>query len=327
MLCGGGKVKKRKGEKVWAVVLAVAALAACEQRGVDLVENSDRPPMRTVTDGLDRRITVPLEIKRVVSTAPSVTEMIFAAGAGARLVGVTTFCNYPEEAGAIAKIGDTMNPNLETIIALRPEVVFVSSASQLEAFTKTLEQNGIVVYVMSPRSISDMLVGLLELGDLLATKGSAQEFTDRLEVRRHVVHNKLGTCPPDDECVVPLGVHPSSPVKVFVQISKEPLFTIGRDAFLNDLISAAAGRSVTATVDTAFPKLSKETALMLQPEAIILSDSPDNQEPNEAFRNSPAVKYGRVYKINADILSRPGPRLVDALEQIARVLHPEKFPE
>jgi iron complex transport system substrate-binding protein len=78
-------------------------------------------------------------------------------------------------------------------------------------------------------------------------------------------------------------------------------------------------------VDSAFPKLSKETALALQPEAIILSDSPDNQEPNEVFKNSPAVKNGRVYKINADIISRPGPRLVHALEQIARFLHPDKF--
>jgi iron complex transport system substrate-binding protein len=112
---------------------------------------------------------------------------------------------------------------------------------------------------------------------------------------------------------------------VFVQVSKEPLFTIGKDAFLNSVITFAGGASVTADVETAFPKLSKETASALNPEAIILSDSEDNQEPNEAFKNSPAVKNGRVYKVNADILSRPGPRLVDALEQIAKDLHPEKF--
>ncbi len=93
------------------------------------------------------------------------------------------------------------------------------------------------------------------------------------------------------------------------------------------IIDKAGGRSVTSDVGTAYPKLSKETALALQPEAIILSESPDNQEPNEVFKNSPAIKNGRVYKINADLLSRPGPRLVDALEQIARFLHPEKVPE
>jgi iron complex transport system substrate-binding protein len=102
---------------------------------------------------------------------------------------------------------------------------------------------------------------------------------------------------------------------------------VGKQSFLNAMVDAAGGRSVTSDVETAYPKLSKETASALRPDVIILSESPDNQEPNEVFRNSPAVKNGRVYKINADLLSRPGPRLVDALEQIARFLHPEKFPE
>ena len=113
--------------------------------------------------------------------------------------------------------------------------------------------------------------------------------------------------------------------KVFVQISKEPLFTIGKQSFLTELVAQAGGHSVTAEVESAYPKISKETASALNPEVIILSDSEDNKEPNDVFKNSPAVKNGRVFKVNADILSRPGPRLVDALEQIARDLHPEKF--
>ena len=115
------------------------------------------------------------------------------------------------------------------------------------------------------------------------------------------------------------------PVLVFVQISKEPLFTIGEASFVTGVIADAGGKSVTANVETAYPKLSKETAVTLNPEAIILSESEDNSEPNEVFKNSPAVKNGRIYKINADLLSRPGPRLIDALEQIAQHLHPEKF--
>jgi iron complex transport system substrate-binding protein len=115
------------------------------------------------------------------------------------------------------------------------------------------------------------------------------------------------------------------PVKTFVQISKEPLFTIGKQSFMTDVLQWANGTSVTDDVESAYPKLSKETASALNPDAIILSDSPDNAEPNQAFKNSPAVKNGRVYKINADILSRPGPRLLDAYEQIAKDLHPEKF--
>ena len=114
-------------------------------------------------------------------------------------------------------------------------------------------------------------------------------------------------------------------LRTFVQISKEPLFTVGRMSFVTKLVEMGGGESVTANIETAYPKLSKETALTKNPEAIILSESEDNEVPNEIFKNSPAVRNGRVYKIDADILSRPGPRLVDALEQIARDLHPDKF--
>ena len=109
--------------------------------------------------------------------------------------------------------------------------------------------------------------------------------------------------------------------KVFVQISNEPLFTIGKESFLTEVVEKAGGRSVTKDIAGGYPKLSKETASAMNPDAIILSDSEDNREPNAVFKNSPAVKNGRVYRINADIISRPGPRLVDALEQIAGFLH------
>ena len=103
------------------------------------------------------------------------------------------------------------------------------------------------------------------------------------------------------------------------------LNTIGKTAFLTDIVAKAGGTSVTNDVPMGFPKISKENAVELNPDAIILSDSPDNNEPNDAFDNSNAVKNSKVYKINADILSRPAPRIVDALEQIAAKLHPDKF--
>src|SRR6185436_13845105 len=121
-------------------------------------------------------VTVPVKITRVVSLAPSVTENIFAVGAGDRLVGVTTFCNYPEEAKSIAKIGDTMNPNMETIVGLKPDIVFVSSASQLEAFTKTLEQNGIAVYVTNPTSLYMLRGSIDNLGTIFGTTAISDEL-------------------------------------------------------------------------------------------------------------------------------------------------------
>jgi ABC-type Fe3+-hydroxamate transport system substrate-binding protein len=204
-----------------------------------------------------------------------------------------------------------MNPNIETIIALKPDIVFVSTASQIEAFMKTLEGNGIAVYVSNPTSLDTLYRGLEELGRIFETYDSARSLVVKLTERENAVRS---ICDTQADRV---DEGKADPVRAFVQISKEPLFTIGKGSFLNDVVEAAEGVSVTANVDSAYPKLSKETALALDPEVIILSDSEDNLEPNDVFRNSPAVKKGRVYKINADLLSRPGPRLVDVLELMA----------
>ncbi len=311
----------RKSLKLSAIlILAAAIMGAC--RGSAVAPNAadaPKPEPRAVTDDLGRRVTVPAAVTRVVSLAPSVTEIIFAVGAGDRLVGVTTFCNYPEQARSIAKIGDTMTPNMEAIVALRPDVVFVSSASQLEGFTRLLEQNGIAVYVIDPQSLPDLYgKSLRQLGTLFGKNDDASRLADSLERR----HREI--CRITNGCADQAEGGPAA-VRVFVQVSREPLFTVGKSSFLRQVIRDAGGILVTEDVETAFPKLSKETASALNPEVLILSDSEDNREPNDAFKNSPAVRNGRVYRVNADLISRPGPRLIDALEQIARDLHPEKF--
>ncbi|MEP6904240.1 MAG: cobalamin-binding protein [Actinomycetota bacterium] len=232
---------------------------------------------------------------------------MFAVGAGDRLVGDTTFCNYPEAAQKIAKVGDTMNPSMETIIALKPQIVFVSTASQIETFTKTLEAQNITVFVTNPKDLNGVLANLRQLGDIFGTPERTTILLNELQERIFAVDEQ---------------VRDKAKVKTFVQISKEPLFTIGKESFLTEIIERAGGISATKTVATAYPKLSKETALASNPEAIILSESPDNVEPNDVFKNSTAVKNKKVFKINADILSRPSPRIVDALEQIADALHP-----
>ena len=282
------------------------AFAACKGGQA----NTAGAPAREMTDDLGRKVKLPLKIERAVSLAPNLTENIFAVGAGDRLIGVTTFCNYPAEAEKIPKIGDTMAPNMEAIIALQPQIVFVSTASQIESFTKTLEQQNINVFVTDPKDLEGVYRNLYQLGEIFGTQDETRRKIDAL--RRRVADIEARTATAAD-------------VKVFVQISKEPLFTIGADSFLTEIINRAGGFSATAQIPTAYPRFSKETALALQPEAIILSESDDNTEPNEVFKDSPAVKNGRIFKINADLLSRPGPRIVDALEQTAKDLHPESF--
>lgn len=262
-----------------------------------------------ITDDLGKKINLPDKITRAVSLAPNLTEIIFAVGAGDRLVGVTSFCNYPKQATEIQKVGDTLKPNIENIIALKPQIVFVSTASQLESFTDTLESQNIKVFVTNPSSLEDIYKSIEKIGEVFGNGEKANEVVKDLKKRVAEVENKTKD---------------AEKTKTFVQIDKS-LYTIGKESFLTDLVEKAGGVSVTKDVETAYPKISKEKSFAINPEVIILSDSPDNNEPNEVFKNSDALKNGRVYKINADILSRPSPRIVDALEQIAKSLHPEKF--
>ena len=303
---------KRSNYKL-TLVLTLAMLATVGCGAADVP--SAMVETRQVQDDLGRTVNVPIKIERAISLAPSLTEIIFAIGAGDRLVGVTTYCNYPPEAAATEKVGDTQTPNIEKIISLRPQIVFVSTASQLEAFTETLEERGIAVYVSNPKTLDEVFQSLLRFGDVFGTREKAETLVSKLSDRANLVRHGNGFAEP--------GVRGKVFTRVFVQISNDPLFTIGKDSFLTEVLEYAGGVSVTRDVPTAYPKLSKETALALDPEVIILSDSEDNKEPNSVFMNSDAVKDGRVYRINADIISRPGPRLVDAIEEISRNLLPK----
>ena len=267
-------------------------------------------PTREITDNLGKKVKLPAQIERAVSLAPNLTEIVFAVGAGDKLIGVTSYCDYPLEAREIRKIGDTMNPNIENIIALKPQIVLVSTASQIETFTKTLDEQNIAVFVTNPNSLDDIYKSILQVGEIFSREENARQVIDELKKRVAEVEARTST---------------AKDKKVFLQISKESLFTVGRDSFITDLIRRAGGVSVTADVSTAYPKISRETALALNPDWIILSDSEDNREPSDVFKDSTAVRNGKVFRISADLISRPAPRIVDGLEQVARALHPESF--
>ena len=163
-------VSWRPGGKFFVLLLSLLcffALTACKTLNEPPLPAQDE--IRDIEDDLGRRLKIPGRVERVVSLAPNLTENIFAVGAGDRLVGVTEYCNYPEDAARIRKIGDTQTPNIETIIALKPQIVFVSTASQLEAFMKTLEAQNITVFVTNPKDLNGVLANLRQLGDIFGT--------------------------------------------------------------------------------------------------------------------------------------------------------------
>lgn len=257
---------------------------------------------------------LPAHVERVITLAPNLTEIVFAIGAGDRVVGNTTYCDYPAEARNVAKVGDTLHPSLERIIALRPQVVLVSTASQLEVFTQQLQSQNIAVFVTDPRDLEGVFKSIEQIGKMLDHERQAQASVQKLRERTKSVEQ---------------AVKQVQPVRVFYQVSAEPLYTAGREAFVTDLMRRAGAVSVTGDIPGAWLKFSNESALAAKPEAIILptggSMGAANAAPAEALRNSPAVQAGRVYKINDDHLARPGPRAVQGLEEMAHALHPEAF--
>jgi iron complex transport system substrate-binding protein len=265
-------------------------------------------------DEAGRTITVPDTVTRFISLAPSLTEIVYAIGAGEGLVGRTSYCTYPAEAQKVEAVGDTLKPSIERIIALRPQIVFVSTASQLEAFTNELEAHHIAVYVTDSHDLEGVFRSIERIAEVLGKRPQADELLKQLRDRVGSVAEKVKSQPP---------------VRVFYQVSAEPLYTIGREAFITDLIKRAGGVSVTADISGAWLKYSAESALAAKPEAIILpaGGSMGDADSNvaSALKRSPAVISGRVYKVNADHLSRPGPRAVDGLEDLARAIHPEAF--
>jgi iron complex transport system substrate-binding protein len=291
------------------VVVCLALISACTTKQA-ATENT----ARVMTDDAGRRVALPERVDRVISLAPNLTEIVFAVGAGDRLVGRTSYCDYPPAAKAVAEVGDTLHPSLERLISLKPQLVLISTSSQLEVFTRQLQSQNIAVFVTDPHDLEGVFRSIEQVGWILGHEEQAKQVVQKLRERSNAVEQAVKTEPP---------------VRIFYQLSAEPLITAGHEAFVTDLIRRAGAISVTADIPDAWPRYSNESALAAKPEAIILptggSMGAGNSIVADALRQSPAVREGRVYKINDDHLARPGPRAVDGLEEMARALHPEAF--
>jgi iron complex transport system substrate-binding protein len=263
---------------------------------------------RTVIDELGRSVQVPALPQRIVSLAPSVTEVLFALGAGERVAGITSYCDYPPEAKLKPAVGDTLRPSLEKMVTLKADLVIISTSSQVEASVQRLEELGIPVYVSNPRSIDGVLESIDKIGDLIGIRERARELTDELRARIATVEARVaGTGLPS----------------VFVILGTEPLITAGAGSFINNLMNRAGARSISAEAKGDYPQYSIEAVVAGQPEIIFLQAG-GNELP-ERLRQTPAARSNRVYHIDDDLLLRPGPRIVDGLERIAARIHPESF--
>jgi cobalamin transport system substrate-binding protein len=262
-----------------------------------------------VIDDLGRRVTLAAPAQRVISLAPSITESLFAIGAGEQLVGVTTYCDYPPEASSRARVGGMTNPSIETILSLRPDLVALSmEGNTLEDFAH-LTGLSIPVFVTNPRTLSGISHSIEQLGELTGHRGEAQRLVDSLGIR--VARIRARTA--------------GHPVRALLFVSLQPLIAAGRNTFLNEILEAAGAKNIAVGVPGTYPAYSREAVLAEDPDALILTSdlTADIAGLTALFpewAGLSAVRKGRVYRVDPDIVSRPGPRAVDALEILFSLL-------
>jgi iron complex transport system substrate-binding protein len=267
---------------------------------------------RSFVDDTGRKIYLSKTPTHVVSLAPSVTEMLFAIGAGEQLVGVTQFCNYPPEALMKPKVGYG-NPNLESLVALQPDLVVAPSEIIKPDLLLKLDQLKIPVFVIKDTNVEDIFVHLQTLGRMLNRSTAANAVA--MELRQQVAQIKQRT-------------EKLSPVRVLYVLNSQPLITVGPGSFIDQLIVLAGGVNVAAKSGTSYPRMSMEVVLQDDPEVLVfpvgetegISDS--EQQEWRQWSTMTAVKRGRLHQIPADLLNRPGPRIARGLELLAEILHP-----
>ncbi len=279
----------------------------------------------TLVDSMGNVVTLNSSPQRIVSLAPSNTEILFAIGAGDKVVGVTDFCNYPYnftawiEAGNMTSIGSYYGPSTEPIVALNPDLVLASSGS-LDA-AANLRNLGINVLVVESKTLDGVLQDILMIGRATGNNAQASALVSAMRERIDNVTTKAATA--------------TTKPKVYHEVWNDPLMSVGPGTFIDELITLAGGENIFHDATTSWPTVSSEAIVAKNPDVMVFPDMymgvQNFYQTIEAVKQRPgwgiinAVKNDAIYEINADIISRSGPRLVDALEELSKMIHPEIF--
>ena len=274
----------------------------------------------SLTDDLGRAVTLARPPQRIVSLAPSNTEILFAIGAGPQVVGVTDFCDYPPEARRLPRVGGMVPGSLsvERVVSLRPDLVLSVGRLQ-QPVIDALQRLGIPVFALDPASLEDVYENLRRVGRLTGHPDGAEAVVRTMQQRVDAVRRLVADIPPQRR------------VRVFYEVWDNPLMTAGPGSFIGQLIELAGGINVFRDVQQDWPQVSLEELVRRDPDVILGPATHGSGLALEQLRRRPgwqnlrAVRTGRVYVVEDDLISRPGPRLVEGLERVARALYPERF--
>lgn len=266
------------------------------------------------TDSLGRKITLEAPPQRVISLAPSLTEILYFLGLGDRVVGVTTFSYYPPEAAKKPKVGSYVNLNVERIISLSPDLVIGTVDGNEPGVVDLLEQAGIAIYLVNPRSLRQVMEAVSAIGLVCGIPKKARSLAMKLMRRVDRIVEKTRSL---------------KKALVFLQINVKPIMSVNKETFHHDLIRLSGGRNMTRDAPIPYPRISLEEVIGRKPEVILISSMERGREFEKArlewlkWTFLPAVKNKRVHLIDSDLIDRPSPRIVRGLEIMAKLIHPE----
>jgi len=254
----------------------------------------------SVVDDAGQRVTLARPAQRVISMAPHVTELLFAAGGGARIVGAMNYSDYPAAARSIPLIGSNSQIDLERVIAMKPDLLIVWQSGNTARQIAQLQGLGIPVFHSEPRKLDEVATSLLRLGQLLGTEASAQAAASSYRAKLAALRARYASRPP---------------VTVFYQAWDSPLYTLNGEQIASDAILACGGRNIFAGLTTVAPQVGVEAVVQLDPEAIVGGKLYTPQDRGlsiwQPYRGMTAVRRNNLFTLDEELLTRPGPRVVD----------------
>lgn len=246
--------------------------------------------------------------KSIVALSPSAAEILFAVGAGDQVSAVSEFTDYPAEAAAKPVVGgfDGKTLSIETIMSFKPDLVYLTEGMH-NFLIATLESNGIAYYISKGESIASVEQEILDVGKLTGHDKEAKKVVDGMEKKLAKVAKKSG-----------------APVKVYYEVWNAPYMSVGTTSFINDVIVKAGGENIFGDLTDAYPMVSEESIISRQPAVILIPSSSGQAASSVALRNGwadiPAVKNGKVFVVDDNVYTRPGPRIADVVEEMAGLL-------
>jgi iron complex transport system substrate-binding protein len=270
------------------------------------------------TDDLGRTVAIDKVPQRIVSFGPSITEILFALGLDEKVVGVTEYCDYPAAARTKARVGNAFAPSLESVVKLEPDLVVTVKHEQLN---QELDNLGVKSLVLDPKTIDDIYRDIEMVGQITGAAAKANDLVSGMKEQVSRITAEVAAAPKVSTFFVIDATDPNSP------------WTGGAGSFIDALVSLAGGDNVAAVVPGVWVQFSMEELVKANPDVIIVQTMAGGEptiatealQAHPAWREIAAVKQGRVCFVNGDLVSRPGPRIVDGLAEIAKAIHPEIF--